>query len=217
MEIATNKQEAFTIAGTMIDGDYEYDAECSQGAGYPIYTTKSGDWISDLGNSLEVNKKNGKTTMIDIEPEKKETKSEILGISAEQVNENTFIISLINGKKIEVIKDAEHKSKDSTGNVTTTTWAYKIDSQYFDKFEHAYSYIRILITEKLTGNRIIYHEQGKIPALCGCKKYLTKHAHDGKGCQAQRTNQFSALCSDCPIAEQLQAEQNGVKLVYAIK
>ena len=54
----TSIKDAWTEAGKILPTDYEYSAERSERAGYPIYySTAAGmnAWISDLGNRLEVN------------------------------------------------------------------------------------------------------------------------------------------------------------------
>ena len=66
----TSIKDAWTEAGRIFPTDYEYSAERSERAGYPIYySTASGvnAWISDLGNRLEVNLPDGKSVSIWIE------------------------------------------------------------------------------------------------------------------------------------------------------
>ena len=62
-----SEKEAFIEANKLMHYDYEYDVCRSKNAGYPIYfTTKEGvnEWISHLGNRLEVNLENGETVNI---------------------------------------------------------------------------------------------------------------------------------------------------------
>ena len=66
----TSIKDAWTEAGKILPTDYEYSAERSERAGYPIYySTAAGmnAWISDLGNRLEVNLPDGKSVSIWIE------------------------------------------------------------------------------------------------------------------------------------------------------
>lgn len=53
----TKKEKAFEIARTMLDGaDFYQDMDRTERAGHPIYATeKSYEWVSDLGDRLEVN------------------------------------------------------------------------------------------------------------------------------------------------------------------
>lgn len=63
----SSEGQAFYEANKLMNYDYEYDVYRSKKAGYPIYfTTKEGvnEWISHLGNRLEVNLENGKTVNI---------------------------------------------------------------------------------------------------------------------------------------------------------
>lgn len=65
---AASIQEAWEIAGGMVDGDYSKDENRSQRAGYPIYATREHyEYICDLGCRLEVNKKDGSSINIWIE------------------------------------------------------------------------------------------------------------------------------------------------------
>jgi len=54
---AKTKEQAFNIATTMLDGTNLYqDMERTERAGYPIWATeKTYEWVSDLGDRLEVN------------------------------------------------------------------------------------------------------------------------------------------------------------------
>ena len=79
------KQEAWTEANRLMNYDYDYDVCASRNAGYPIYTSKTGEeWISDLGSRLEVNLRNGKSVNIWIDGrsdlEKSGFKKNALGI-----------------------------------------------------------------------------------------------------------------------------------------
>lgn len=62
---AESRQEAFEIVNDIFPTDYAEDAESSQRAGYKIYRSNIEyyDYICDLGNRLEINLKNGNTTI----------------------------------------------------------------------------------------------------------------------------------------------------------
>ena len=122
---------------------------------------------------------------------------DVFHFNAEQVGKDKYIIRLSNGKQNEVV---EHPKLNGT------TWAWRVDSQYFSKDSHALSYLKRLVNEKLTGTRIIYHKKMNVPELCGV---------DGAACRCPgECNR--ALCMDCPVAEAFFAERDGVKLVYAV-
>lgn len=121
-----------------------------------------------------------------------------LYLNAEQVGDNKYIIHLTNGGEIRVTE----LPKDDRGSI----WLWKINSQYFDKDEYALNYLKKLISEKLTGCRIILHAKKEAPVICGT---------DGRACRCPgKCN--TALCSDCPVAEAFFAERDGVKLIYAV-
>jgi len=192
---ATNIKEAWSIADSIISGDYLQDGLRSQRAGYDIYVSTNGsqEFICDLGSRLEVNKADG--TSVNIWIEEEETNTDILGIPVKQTFENTFHIPLSNGKRIDIIKDPEHNG---------SLWAWKIDTQIFSKDEYAKGYLKELIAEKLTGLRIIHHKEKQIPDICGVNGACCRHP---KECNTM-------LCSDCPIALQFFAERDNVTLVY---
>lgn len=72
-----SKDQAFRTANGLVHSDYEYDADRSERAGYPIYysTILPDEWISDLGDRLEVNLSGGKTINIWIDAREKLEKS----------------------------------------------------------------------------------------------------------------------------------------------
>lgn len=214
---ANSITEAWNIADSLIEGDYMKDESISQRTGYPVYvsTANNGEYICDLNVRLEVNKADGTSINIWIEEDEKPD-TEILGVQAKQTGENTYLVRLVNGKTFTVITDAEHHDKDSYGNDRVTTWEFKVDTQYFSNFDYAYKYIHELITEKLTGNRIIYHARKEVPCICGGEEFLKEHENDSWGCHAQKDNTFSNNCSYCPIAEEIQAKRDGVTLIYML-
>jgi len=96
---ATNVKEVWSIADSIISGDYIQDGLRSQRAGYDIYVSTNGsqEFICDLGSRLEVNKAEGTSVNIWIETE--ETNTDILSIPVKQTFENTFFIPLSNGNR----------------------------------------------------------------------------------------------------------------------
>jgi len=115
---------------------------------------------------------------------------------AKQTNLNTFYITLSNGITIDITKNPKYNG---------SIWGYKIDTQVFDNDIHAEQYLKKLITEKLTGNRIIHHAKNEVPNICGV---------NGSTCRNPRKCN-SALCSHCPIAEKFFADRDNVNLIYA--
>jgi len=130
----------------------------------------------------------------DAEPERK---AEVLGLYVVETKENHYRVDLSNGKKINIVKDPEYNG---------SIWGWKIDTQIFSKDEYAKGYLKTLISEKLTGIRIIYHEEKQTPDICGV---------NGSACRnPNKCN--TILCTHCPVAERHFAKLDGVQLVYAI-
>ena len=76
-----DKREAWEVAGMIFPTDYALDEERTQRAGYPIWhSTADGvnAWISDLGNSLELNLPSGKSVNVWIEPGEKTLDAAVL-------------------------------------------------------------------------------------------------------------------------------------------
>lgn len=77
---AKSRNEAWWMVDQFFHTDYTIDTEATVAAGYDIYkSTSEGceDWISDLGNCLEINFYNGKTIRVNIDDQfytKRETK-----------------------------------------------------------------------------------------------------------------------------------------------
>lgn len=67
----SSKEKAWEEANKIFPYDYVKDEEGSAKAGYPIYTSTASEhpqnWISDLGNRLEVNLEDGSSTNIWVE------------------------------------------------------------------------------------------------------------------------------------------------------
>ena len=120
---------------------------------------------------------------------------EIFSMIAKQVNENTFYMTLSNGVKINITKNPEHNG---------SIWEWQINAQVFSKDSYAENYLKKIITEKLTGNRIIYHKEKQAPDICGVNGSACRHP---KECN-------TAICSQCPVAERFFAKRDNVKLIY---
>lgn len=134
---------------------------------------------------------------------------------AKRVEEKLWVVeNKEKGWSFYVIQDAicEHNRPGEEA----TVWKWKIDTQYFDlKESYAADYLARLIEEKNTGIRYIDHPKREVPCLCGREEFLREHENDSWGCRAQTRGHFSMLCSDCPIAEEIQAKHDGVTLQYA--
>ncbi len=67
----SSKEKAWEEVNKIFPYDYEKDEKGSANAGYPIYTSIASEhpqnWISDLGNRLEVNLEDGSSTNIWVE------------------------------------------------------------------------------------------------------------------------------------------------------
>ena len=123
--------------------------------------------------------------------------SDCLYLDAEKISDKVYIVHLSNGKEIRVEKEPEHNGD---------TWAWRVDSQIFSRDDYALSYLKQIVMEKLTGKRIILHAKKEVPDICGV---------EGCACRAKgKCN--TALCSFCPVAEQFEAERDGVELIYAV-
>lgn len=76
-----SKEQAWVEANKIISTDYIYDTYRSEAAGHGIYfSTKEGmnEWISDLGNRLEVNLQDGTSVNIWIEEDEKEKREALI-------------------------------------------------------------------------------------------------------------------------------------------
>ena len=97
---ATSKTQAWTMADEIFPTDYEKDEGSSSRAGYDIYRMRGDwcpsenyyNWISDLGNRLEINLANGETVNIWIEEEKPEFTEGSLESALEVINETLYQI-----------------------------------------------------------------------------------------------------------------------------
>ena len=119
-----------------------------------------------------------------------------LAVNAEKMADGSFVLNLSNGSKIVAQEKPEYN-----GN----TWAWKIDTQIFEDDEYAMLYLRKLISEKLTGYRVILHAKREVPDICGVEGRACRHP--GK-CNTM-------LCQECPVAEAFFAEKDDVTLIYA--
>lgn len=119
-------------------------------------------------------------------------------LKAVHVGDDSWKITLANGEIIPVIENA----KSESGSI----WDWRIDTQFFDKDEYALNYLKRLVQEKLTGERIIYHEKKAVPEICGI---------NGAACRCPGACN-SMLCTGCPVAEKFFADEDGVELIYAV-
>lgn len=117
-------------------------------------------------------------------------------LNAEKINEKTFVIHLSNGKTISVERDDER------------AFPWMIDDQFFSHEELAENYLRKVISEKITGKRVLMYAKGKIPEIeiCGV---------NGTVCRAPGKCD-TAICYRCPIADEFFAKRDSVELIHAI-
>ena len=118
--------------------------------------------------------------------------------SSETVLQAQYEISLSNGKKIIVTKNAKYGS-----GVDDDFWLWKVDGQFFCQDAHALDYLKRIVVEKLTGKRVILTHKRSVPDIC-----LGRCRHP---VECNR-----ALCGHCPVAEAFYAAQDGVELIYAL-
>lgn len=117
-------------------------------------------------------------------------------LKAREIGPKVFQVTLSNGQTIIVRKDVVYNG---------TEWLWRVGTQLFSRDKWAKDYLKRLITEKLTGIRIIYRARDKVPEICGI---------EGRACRAPgECNR--ALCSQCPVADSFFAKRDGVKLIYA--
>lgn len=119
-------------------------------------------------------------------------------LNATEIEPDIYEILLSNGEKISVSRNVKHNG---------TIWEWKVNDQLFSKEQYALNYLKRVISEKLTGYRVLYHSKQKVPEICGV---------NGAACRRPgKCN--SALCITCPVAEKFFADKDGVTLVYAIE
>lgn len=97
--------------------------------------------------------------------------------------------------KITVIRDPFYRD---------TEFRWKVDKQYFTKEKWAIKYLETLMQERNTGVRLINHPRQKVPDICGV---------NGAACRSPGKCD-TALCRDCPVAEEFFAKRDGVTLKY---
>lgn len=75
---ATSERKAFEKAFDILSSGVEKDEEATNRAGFAIYrsTANPSEWVSDLGNRLEVNKANGESVCIWIDETEEETEAQ---------------------------------------------------------------------------------------------------------------------------------------------
>lgn len=83
----SSKEKAWEEVNKIFPYDYEKDEKGSANAGYPIYTSTASEhpqnWISDLGNRLEVNLEDGSSTNIWIEEQGEDVEVTVIAKSGE--------------------------------------------------------------------------------------------------------------------------------------
>lgn len=94
-----------------------------------------------------------------------------LHLNAEVLDEKHWMIRLSNGAEIPIEKDPKHNGM---------SWRWKIDTQIFGDDDGALRYLERIVSEKLTGKRIILHAKGQVPEICGV---------DGRACRCPGTGQ----------------------------
>lgn len=88
-----NYQQAWEIVFKIMPGNYEKNSCASARAGYDIYISDddAGNWVSDLGDRLEVNFNDGRTVNVWIESVKPFAESEI-GAAICEINDAIYSI-----------------------------------------------------------------------------------------------------------------------------
>ncbi len=123
----TSIRDAWAEVQKVFPTDYEYSAERSERAGYPIYYSTAGvnAWISDLGNHLEVNLPDGKTANIWIEEPKEQNEDNMARIEVlKRVQRLAYYyteeyVKELDNKKREdaVVKELEEAKKAGDGEI----------------------------------------------------------------------------------------------------
>lgn len=90
----SSKEKAWEEVNKIFPYDYEKDEKGSANAGYPIYTSTASEhpqnWISDLGNRLEVNLEDGSSTNIWIEDQGEDVEVTVIAKTGETRVYNTY-------------------------------------------------------------------------------------------------------------------------------
>lgn len=90
----SSKEKAWEEANKIFPYDYVKDEEGSAKAWYPIYTSTASEhpqnWISDLGNRLEVNLEDGSSTNIWIEDQGEDVEVTVIAKTGETRVYNTY-------------------------------------------------------------------------------------------------------------------------------
>lgn len=83
----SSKEKAWEEVNKIFPYDYEKDEKGSANAGYPIYTSIASEhpqnWISDLGNRLEVNLEDGSSTNIWVEEQGEDVEVTVIAKTGE--------------------------------------------------------------------------------------------------------------------------------------
>ena len=115
--------------------------------------------------------------------------------AAVRMSFNTWKVTDRKGWSIMVVRDPFYRD---------TEFRWKVDTQYFSHEKWAVNYLERIIQEKRTGIRVIDHPKRQVPNICGV---------NGSGCRSPgKCN--TALCQDCPVAEEFFAKRDGVTLKY---
>lgn len=108
-----------------------------------------------------------------------------------------FTVTLSNGSSIVVVEGPEEYDR---------IYCWKVGTQLFNNDIWAAEYLQRMVVEKLTGYRVIMHEEKAIPNICGV---------NGSACR--RPDVFnSAICRTCPVKERANAEADGLQIIYAV-
>lgn len=95
-----NMEKAWEEANKIFPYDYEKDEEGSLKAGYSIYRSTASEhpqnWISDLGNRLEINLENGSSTNIWIEDQGEDVEVTVIA----KTGKPEFTTLMLNTEKI---------------------------------------------------------------------------------------------------------------------
>lgn len=90
----SSKEKAWEEVNKIFPYDYEKDEKGSANAGYPIYTSIASEhpqnWISDLGNRLEVNLEDGSSTNIWIEEQGEDVEVTVIAKTGETRTYKTY-------------------------------------------------------------------------------------------------------------------------------
>ena len=90
-----------------------------------------------------------------------------------------------------------------------SVWDWQVDGQFFSRADWADEYLQKRIQELETGKRHFNRPPGSYPVICGIKGAACRLRHREDG-----SPMYSMLCSNCPKADEMQTEKDGLILVY---